>query len=127
MGAAMDRLEKITMTHEGQSHGMIPLRPEAPAGKAEQIQAIWRDYFAGRPVPIAALLSAVPDARWLDRSRLSRKVTLTIARSWTIENVLPALAVVGAFQDLDLTSHLRPFGVLQQEVLDTASPLYTLS
>jgi FkbH-like protein len=98
-----------------------------PMAKAQLFDTTWRDYFEGKDVPLAELLATIPIAASLDHHGLEKKVTVLVERSWTVENVLALVPVLGVISGLEVQIVLRPFGVLKQEVLDPGSPVYTAS
>jgi len=108
---------------QNQSAAVI-FRDDCPREKAEQFNLTWAAHFAGEDRPISSLLSAASMVPWLDRPALPHKVSLSIARTWMVDNIVPLLPILGALNKLDLAINLRPFGVLQQEILDPASGLY---
>ncbi|MBN1671657.1 MAG: HAD-IIIC family phosphatase [Kiritimatiellae bacterium] len=85
----------------------------------------WRAWLSGASAPLGALLASARHAHWIDRARLGRRVVVSVARTWTVENLIPLLPVLGAFHGLDIVVRLRPFGMLRQEIVDPASPLHT--
>jgi FkbH-like protein len=98
---------------------------DAPADKVEAFTKVWDDYFSRRDVSLGALLSTLPTTKWLDRDALKHNAKIIIERTWTVENAIPFLPLMGGFHGVNCEVEVRPFGVLQQELLDELSPVYT--
>lgn len=99
----------------------VVMRTDAPAGTGENLMRVWSGYLERENGAVRELLSTLPAARWIDGGRLARKVKLTIERTWVVENLLPAVSILGALNGIHIDTDLRAFGVLQQELLDERS------
>jgi len=108
----------------GETDQMIPLQDADTPDQGAALAKVWSGYVEGRPIKLHELLATFPYAGKIDRDRLTVKVAVAVARTWTIDNAMPAILFLGAVRGLDITLDLRDYGVLHQEVLDPGSGLY---